>query len=64
LFPAGFAIIGTMRVIVLGLFVAFFAVMPVYLLNSFVLPELNTIQQMYSQAGEIARHVGTVHNNQ
>lgn len=43
-----------MKFILLGVFVTFFVALPMYLLNSLVMPELSGLKQTYSQASNIA----------
>lgn len=51
-----------MRFILLGIFVFFFVALPVYALNTLVMPELNSLQYAYAHAGEIAdRAAGVTH---
>lgn len=51
-----------MRFILLSVFIFFFVALPMYLLNTLVMPELNALQQTYAHAGEIAdRAAGAAH---
>jgi hypothetical protein len=53
-----FDMIAGMKLISLCLY-AFLAVMPVYLLNTVILPELTILQNTYSRAGDMADRIIT-----
>lgn len=43
-----------MKFLLVGVFVGFFVALPVYLLNTLVMPELNALQYTYAHAGQLA----------
>jgi hypothetical protein len=46
-----------MRFIFLFIFIFFFVIMPMYLLNTFVMPEINGIESSYANAGKMADNI-------
>jgi len=46
-----------MRLILFGIFGAVFVILPFYLLNTMVMPELNSMQQFYAHEGQIVSKV-------
>ena len=48
-----------MKLVLLAVFVFFFVVLPMYMLNALLLPELNALRQTYANAGQTADQVET-----
>jgi hypothetical protein len=49
-----------MRLLSLGVFVAIFVITPMYLLSTVVMPELQSLQQTYSNAGATASAIASL----
>jgi hypothetical protein len=49
-----------MKFILLSVFLVFFVAMPMYLLNTFVMPELNSMEYTYSHASDIANQAAGI----
>jgi type II secretory pathway component PulF len=43
-----------MRLLLYGIFIAFFVLLPMYVLNTMVMPEMVSMQQFYSHESNIA----------
>ena len=43
-----------MKFLLVAIFVFFFVAMPMYLLNTFVMPQVQNLQQVYANAGHTA----------
>lgn len=50
----GFVMMRVMRLMLLGVLILFFVVLPMYLLNAVIMPELNGLQNFYANSGAIA----------
>jgi hypothetical protein len=46
-----------MKYMLLGLFIFFFVILPMYALNSLVMPELDSLKQTYSNADATAQQL-------
>lgn len=49
-----------MRFMLLGIFVFFFVIIPMYLLNTLVMPELQSLKQTYARADTVAQRLAGV----
>jgi hypothetical protein len=49
--------LAAMKFLLLGVFVFFFVYIPLYLLNSLVMPDLNGLEQSYSHQGQTVQQL-------
>lgn len=46
-----------MKIVLFGVFVGFFFVLPMYMLDKFVLPQLNSMKQFYANEGQTVQNM-------